>query len=394
MAYFRPSIDAGGIHIPVYDDILGHLIDQYKIIFGEDVYLGNDSKDYQMLAVFAKALDDFGALAVGVYNARSPLFATGDSLDVLCTIVGITRRSAEKAEADVQLSGIPGTIIEAGCQFSDINGELWDLQAECILSSNGTATGHAVKEEPGKVSLVSGYINSVYSTIVGLESVQNTTIGYAGKDTESDDELRLRMRLSLLSRAATVDIAIESAISQLEGVTGVKVYINDSYNTDSHGIPSHTICPVVYGGDDDEIAKTFFNAKAPGIGTYGDVTKTVTDAYGRQKLVSFKRPVIKPFSVAIEGTVYNSQVDLSVMKQQIKDSIFEWGNNRAIGENLIVSRIYPEIYSAIQTTGVAITSVTVSGDFGEESSMAVADWDWLFAISSADDINTDGIVYG
>ena len=394
MAYFRPSIDAGGIHIPVYDDILGHLIDQYKIIFGDDVYLGTDSKDYQMLAIFAKALDDFGALAVDAYNSRSPLYATGDSLDVLCTIVGITRRNSENAEADVQLSGVPGTIIEAGCQFSDINGDLWDLQEECILAANGEATGHVIKEEPGRVSLVSGYISSVYSTIIGLESVQNTTIGYAGKDTESDDDLRLRMRLALLSRAMTVDISIESAISQLEDVIGVKVYINDSDSTDSRGIPSHTICPVVYGGDADEIAQAFFNAKAPGIGTYGDVTKTVTDAYGRQESVSFKRPVIKPFSVTIEGTVYNAQVDLTAMKQQIKDAIFEWGNKLAVGENLIVSRIYPEIYSSIQTAGVAITSVTVDGSFGEESSMVDAEWDWKFAISSADDINTDGIVYG
>lgn len=394
MAYFRPSIDAGGIHIPVYDDILEHLIEQYKIIFGDDVYLGTDSKDYQMLAVFAKSLDDFAALAVDAYNSRSPLYATGDSLDVLCTIVGITRRSSEQAESVVRLTGIPGTIIDAGCQFSDTNGELWDLVEECTIAANGEATGNAIKEEPGRVSLVTGYINSVYSTIVGLESVQNTTIGYAGKDTESDDDLRLRMRLALLSRAMTVDIAIESAISQLEDVIGVKVYINDTDETDSRGIPSHTICPVVYGGDQDEIAQAFFNAKAPGIGTYGDITRTVTDAYGRQESVSFKRPSIKPFSVAIDGVVYDAQADLAALKQQIKDAIFEWGNNLEVGENLIVSRIYPEIYSSIQTTGVAITGVTVSGSFGDENSMVEAEWDWKFAIESEDDIDTDNIVYG
>ncbi len=394
MAYSRPSIDAGGIHIPVFDDILEHLIEQYKIIFGEDVYLGTDSKDYQMLAVFARALDDYGALAVEAYNSRSPLYAAGDSLDVLCTIVGITRRSSENAEADVQLSGIPGTIIEAGCQFSDINGDLWDLQDECILASNGKSTGHVVKEEPGRVSLVAGYINSVYSTIIGLESVQNTTTGYAGKDTESDDDLRYRMRLALLSRAMTVDIAIESAISQLDGVEGVKVYINDSHTTDSHGIPSHTICPVVFGGNDDEIAQAFFNAKAPGIGTFGDITRAVTDAYGRQETVSFKRPDIKPFSVTITGTVYNGQVDLNTMKQQIKDSILEWGNKLEVGESLIVSRIYPEIYSSIQAAGVAITGVTVNIGSGEEASMIEAGWDWKFVIDSADDIDTDGIVMG
>ena len=92
MAYFRPSIDADGIHVPTYDDILENLITQYRMIFGDDVYIGVDSKDYQLLSVFAKALDDYAALAVDAYNARSPLYATGDALDVLCSLVGITGR--------------------------------------------------------------------------------------------------------------------------------------------------------------------------------------------------------------------------------------------------------------------------------------------------------------
>ena len=394
MAYFRPSIDAGGIHIPVYDDILENLIDQYKMIFGDDVYLGTDSKDYQLLAVFAKSLDDAFALAVDAYNSRSPLYATGDSLDVLCTFVGISRRIAESAETTVTLYGVPDTIVSAGTQFSDVNGELWDLTDECVIGSNGEAEGTAVKEIPGRVSLVVGYISSVYSTVVGLNGVRNTTVGYAGKDTESDDDLRSRMRLMLRANAMTVDIAIEAAIARLEDVDDVKVYVNDTDETDARGIPAHSICPVVSGGDADEIAQAFFDKKAPGIGTYGSVTKTVTDAYGRQKSVSFKRPTSKSFSVEITGAVYDAQVDLDALKTQIKEAIFEWGNNLQIGENLVVSRIYPVIYSSIQASGVAITGISVSGTFGDESSMVEAEWDWKFKIDSVADIDTDNLVRG
>ena len=94
MAYFEPSIDAEGIHIPTYDDIMEYLIAQYKAIFGDDVYIKEDTKDYQLLSVFAKCMDDYAALVVDSYNARNPNYATGDSLDLLLPLVSMRRREA------------------------------------------------------------------------------------------------------------------------------------------------------------------------------------------------------------------------------------------------------------------------------------------------------------
>ena len=50
MAYFAPFVDDAGLHIPTYIDIRDDLIAQYKTIFGEEIYLDNDSQDYQMIA--------------------------------------------------------------------------------------------------------------------------------------------------------------------------------------------------------------------------------------------------------------------------------------------------------------------------------------------------------
>ena len=42
-----PTIDETGIHAPTFDQILAWLKSQYKSIYGDDVYLDNDSLDRQ-----------------------------------------------------------------------------------------------------------------------------------------------------------------------------------------------------------------------------------------------------------------------------------------------------------------------------------------------------------
>ena len=48
MAYCRPSIDAGGIHIPVYDDILGHLIQPRDLLDLAEAVEEGTSADIQI----------------------------------------------------------------------------------------------------------------------------------------------------------------------------------------------------------------------------------------------------------------------------------------------------------------------------------------------------------
>ena len=57
--YFAPYMDASGIHIPTYEDRLQALLSAYRSVFGQDVRLTEASPDYQLLSVFARALDDF-----------------------------------------------------------------------------------------------------------------------------------------------------------------------------------------------------------------------------------------------------------------------------------------------------------------------------------------------
>ena len=95
MSYFPPYIDATGIHMPTYEDRLSDLCSAYRSIFGPEAELSPAVPDYQLLSVFAKALDDASALVLAAYNSRNPAYASGQALDLLLPQYGIIREAGE-----------------------------------------------------------------------------------------------------------------------------------------------------------------------------------------------------------------------------------------------------------------------------------------------------------
>ena len=77
MSYFAPYIDGTGLHMPTYEDRLSDLVSAYRSIFGIDAEMSEAVPDYQLLSVFAKALDDTSALVLQAYNAEADLSGTG-----------------------------------------------------------------------------------------------------------------------------------------------------------------------------------------------------------------------------------------------------------------------------------------------------------------------------
>ena len=95
MSYFAPYIDGTGVHMPTYEDRLDDLVTAYRNIFGVEAELSASVPDYQLLSVFAKALDDMSALVVQDFNSRNPMLASGAALDLLLPQYGMVRVEGE-----------------------------------------------------------------------------------------------------------------------------------------------------------------------------------------------------------------------------------------------------------------------------------------------------------
>ena len=272
MPYFPPYIDAAGIHLPTYEDRLEDLVSAYRNIFGAETELSPAVPDYQLLSVFARALDDVSALVLQDYNSRNPMYAAGNALDLLLPQYGITR--------------------EAG---------------------------------------------------------------------ETDAEVRARIRNALAGHGAVTPDALEAAVKNARGVKDARVYVNDTETADTNGIPPHSIAVVTRGGNAAAIAQAIWDKKAPGIGTWGSATRTVTDAAGNPHTVSYtpytdKMIQIYPYITLLAGG------DQDAVRDAVVPAIVDHVDKLGLGNALNVPQIYGVAYAAdpaIANTFV-VTDIQVS----------------------------------
>lgn len=385
MPYFKPNIDADGIHIPTYEDILDYLIGEYKGIFGQDAYLGTETQDYQLLSVFARCMDDYAALIVDNYNSRNPNYAVGNALDLLLPLIGMSRLPATKSFVTLTLGGTPGTVIAAGKEAIDDEGYIWALDEAVTLDGNGTGSGVAHCTTAGAIAAPIGTIRVVYSTVVGWNTVTNAAEATVGRNVETDSEVRLRIVQVNNAKGITMASAIIGALVNIDYVKHVRMLQNDTGTTDANGIPGHSIACVVSDGDEDEIAKTIFEKKAPGIGTYGTTTKTVMDSYGNSHSVSYSKTTNIATSIQITMTKLDGFHEDDV-KAYIKSAIADYFSKLEIGQSLIVSQLWgvcytavPELASTFYITGIKATSTA----YGEKTTVMDVDWDELIAVSES-----------
>ena len=95
MSYFPPYIDSSGLHMPTYEDRLEALVDSYRAIFGLESELSESVPDYQLLSVFARALDDASALTLSAFQNMNPQYARGQALDLMLPLYGLARQPGE-----------------------------------------------------------------------------------------------------------------------------------------------------------------------------------------------------------------------------------------------------------------------------------------------------------
>ncbi len=363
-----PTIDANGITAPTYAEVLEYLKDQYRAIYGPDVYLEADSQDGQLLAVFASSINDANAVAIAIYNSFSPATAQGAALSSNVKINGIARHSSSYSTVDLLLVGQAGTTITNGIA-KDANGVKWALPASVTIPPAGEITVTATCQTIGAVSAPAGSITQIGTPTLGWQTVTNPADAAEGAPVETDAALRQRQTISTALPSLTVLDGIIGAVASLVGVTRWAAYENDTDATDANGIPAHSISLVVEGGDATAIAQAIANKKTPGSGTYGTTSVVVLDVYGRPITIRFYRPS----DAAITATVnvkalagYSTQTG-----DAIKQAISDYVNGVAIGGGLSGSVEWADAITAANSVGGGVTfkltGLTLSGPGGAGS---------------------------
>lgn len=330
-------VDATGIHAPTYVQVLASLQASYQSIFGSTAYLGSDSQDGQLLAIFAQAISDCNAAAVQVFNAYSPAFAQGTGLSTAVKINGLARLIASKSTATITVVGQAGAIITNG-QVGDTNNNVWLLPASVVIPVSGSISVTATAQNVGAIPAAIGAISQILTPTIGWQSATNPAIATLGNPVEMDAALRIRQSVSVAQPGQSIVAAIASAIGNTAGVIRYTVYENATNATDVNGVPSGSIAPIVQGGAISAIAAAIQLRKPPGCKTYGTTSYQVIDPVGLPITINYFQLALTNIYVGI--TIKALPGYLATTGTAVINAIVQQINGFLVGEYVYLSRIY------------------------------------------------------
>jgi uncharacterized phage protein gp47/JayE len=349
MAYVAPYVDATGLHINTYQDILQLFLNTILTANGQIVYLAAGTSDYQEVSTQALACFDAEQAAQLAYNQRSILTAIGSGLDTLGANLGLPRKVASYSTVAITIVGVARTYIANGV-VQDNAGLLWALTPGINIPNTNSITVTGTCQTLGAIGALPGAVNVIATPVPGWTSANNTAAAIPGAPTELDSQYRGRLMASAAINSRTLLAGTQALIAALPNVTRVLCIDNKTNSTDPvTGTPAHSVSCVVEGGDSTQIATTIAannnyalpNGQTPN--TSGSTSVVITDPYtSQQEVIGFYRPTyIQPYvTVNISQLAgYTTQV-----AAQIQANVVAYLNSLDIGNNVIT---YGEMWAAV-----------------------------------------------
>jgi len=315
MAY---GVTADGFVIKPYSVIIQEKKDKAKAEFGADVDLTPTSPLMKFIEVTTLEEVLLWEMAEALYYSAYLDTATGDSLDKVVRILGVSRKTATNATGQVTFSGTDGTVVPTGTSVETETGIVF-LTTEDGTIASGTVTVDVEALNAGiSGNVASGSIVVITSPIAGVTSVTNASATTGGTDVETDTALRLRTLDALdLAGKATLD-ALKAAVLAVDGVTNVLVTEN---------VATHVVTIYVQG------------LSSPNT----DVDDAILDTRSAGIQVLWQNPTT--VDIYIDTTVDVTANAPGDAATQIENKILEYVNGLDIGDDVVYVKLYDIIYN-------------------------------------------------
>ena len=331
-------LNENGLQVATSEEIQTTLENGYKTIYGNDIAIGSNTQDGQLIGLYTQLATDFRELLMEVFNSFNPTLCRGKIQDIRYALNNVTRKGGTFTIVPITLV-ITKTVTLQGldANYNDVNATSYAVaddngnQYFLIDSATLTAGTYTLPFRAQNIGLVQPVLNTITNqvTIVkGVTSVNNasapTTIG---ENEETDDEFAIRRERGLENRSQNAIDSILGQLLELDGLTQAAVYNHDYANypstTDADGIPLGYIWVIAEGGSNADIATVIY-ANMAGSGTKGSVSVNVPTASGQLLGIKFDRPVAVPLYVKFDFQ-HNSPdvtyINIAGIKQYIVDNI-------------------------------------------------------------------------
>lgn len=419
----------------------------FQTIFGASIDLDPEGPAGQLIGILAKRDTDLWEALAEIYNSRDPDQAVGVALDAICAETGVIRTSEGSTTVEsVQLDGDIGTLIPAGSQVRQSEGENTDINYSLLsdvyitqnscrkviltvgtpvdaevfrITLDGTAyeytasvgtdddeyvatqlkalieagdfggtvtqdgaeltieylntdfsmvittnitldfiavAGSFQADTAGTYTVPVGTLDTIVTPVSGWDAVYNPVEGTAGRERETDIELRIRRANTLTTGNATEDALVANVSNNAANVTRVAIQSNRTDVTDGDGLPPHSFELVVSGGIAQDIVDEIWATQAAGIASYGTESGTITDSNGDSQTVYFSRPTPKYAWVKVKRDLYSEEDYPADGDTQIKKAIVAWAAiNQPIGKDIIRQRLSIPVYEVPGIEDIEIT---------------------------------------
>ena len=353
------SFTPNGLTVSTLNELVNQLENDFKTIYGNDINVGQNSPDGQLINIFAQGGTDCRELISQLYTSFDPDMASGRILDQRCAINNVFRKGGTFTEVDitivtdrtVELEGVDENYNDpeaVGYTIQDDAGNQFVLATSQTLTS-GTNTGVRFRaKEVGAVETIANTITTPVTVVLGVISVNNPAKGTTGVDEETDAQLKIRRRQSLSIGASGYLNGLQASLSQLDGVTGAKVYENYTNSTDADGIPAHCIWCVVDGGSSADIADTIFKKRSAGCDMYGSLSYTIITPSGRNFVAKWSNSTSQNLYIKfnIQKTLSTATFDTTKIANYVSSHL-----SFGIGEGANTSDITAIAQEAIDANG-------------------------------------------
>ena len=224
------KMDANGLQVLDYKEIVDVLLDRYRQIFGYNIDLDVRTADARLIFDNATIINTLCNVIKSMYNSLNPNTAQGTFLDVLSSLTNVIRKDATKSVASIvlTLNTITSTINLTSDNFDKIkslissdSGVIWTLKNDDLTSitlneDNPSITLLYENSEEGAISST-GFEWLELNEITNLLNITLKNLSL-GSESETDIELRER-RVNSSNNGLTID---ESLRGRLMSLTGIK----------------------------------------------------------------------------------------------------------------------------------------------------------------------------
>lgn len=353
-----------GLEIETLDSLLDSVGTSQKANINADLNTNADSALGNINSIVCAKIHEAWEHLELAYQSAYPDTASGVPLAYVSGITGTTRRAATKSTVlgKVELSN--GFDLASGSTaYVGIDPSMKYTTTEAVpTNTTGSAAWFEVEMEAletgSRPNANTGTLDTIDTPVAGWLSVGNDYDSEPGLDLESDTDLRTRREAQLATPGTGTTPAIIADISDLDGVTGVHVFENQTGLTNPYGVPPYAIEILVSGSGvvPQDVFDQIHLSKPSGKRTYGTETGFATDAAGFAQPVAYTEPTEVRAYVSV---VLTTIPDLYVGDEAVASAIAAWEDSLALGESVYASDIVNVVADLGGVESVDVTQVEV-----------------------------------